>query len=399
MSWSNYLGRAKTPEAWHNEHNRFYNNVITECGSNDIIAGIIEDNASNGINVAESVRSEGFGMVYLTNLFNPPMAEYPDVAYGDNIAVNNIFYMNSNTMLDKASESSQIAFNWNATPDYASIQHNNIYNGAPGYDAFYFLDAAYWNPPQDRNSSVQVFEQAFPQCAFGNTEVDPEFENSAEGNYRLSPESKCIDLGIALTKAATAGRGTVIPVHDATWFTGGYGLADPDAILINSERLTIVGVDYELNTVTVDRELSWEAEDEVSFEFQGEAPDMGAFELGEAYTIGADPAFFEEGEPITGVHPSFHSGVRWIGSFPNPFHQETSIRFELEEPSGITVEIFNTSGSKVVTLAHDYFPTGIHQVQWNGRGCDGARASSGIYLCRLTPSERPGTQSKLVLLH
>lgn len=398
MSWSNYLGSAKTPEAWHDEHNRFYNNVITECGSNDIISQIIEENSSNGIHVAESIRTEGFGMVYLTNLFNPPVDGYTDVAYGDNIAVNNIFYANSNTMLDKASQSAQIAFNWNATPDYASVHHNNIYNESPGNDAFYFLDAVYQDPPQERNSSVQDFEQTYPQCAYGNTEVDPKFENSAEGNYRLTTGSECIELGVALTKISTSGQGTVIPVLDAIWFTDGHGLVDPDTIIINSQRFTVLDVDYGSNTVTVDREFSWEADDQVFFEYRGEAPDIGAYESGEEYTIGADPSLFEEGEPITGTLPRFRSGVRWMGNFPNPFHRVTSIRFEVEEPSGITVEIFNTSGSRVVMLAHDHFPTGIHSLQWNGKGCNGVQAPPGIYICRLTPAERQGFQAKIVLL-
>ncbi len=398
MSWSNYLGGAKTPEAWHDEHNRFYNNVITECGSNDIVAGIIEDNASKGINVAESVRTEGFGMVYLTNLFNPPMAEYPDVAYGDNIVVNNIFYMNSNTMLDKASESSQIAFNWNATPDYATIQHNNIYNGSTGSDAFYFLDAPLWDPPQERNSSILSFELTYPQCAFGNSEVNPKFENSPEGNYKLTSGSECIDLGIALTKAVSAGQGTVIPVLDAIWFTDGYGLVNPDKILIHSQQLTIVDVDYDLNKITVDQEVTWDVDEEVFFEFQGEAPDLGAYEVGEVYEIGADPSMFEEGEPIVGIHQTVPPGIRWMGNFPNPFHRATSIRFEMEESSEMTIEIYNTSGSKIVTLASDFYSSGRHTVDWNGKGQNGVRVSPGLYFCRLSPFEKTGTQAKMLLL-
>jgi hypothetical protein len=148
----------------------------------------------------------------------------------------------------------------------------------------------------------------------------------------------------------------------------------------------------------VDQELSWETDDSLFFEFCGEGPDKGAFEAGEDYTIGADPSLFEAGEPITDVIPSYSSGIRWRGNFPNPFHHETSIRFEVEEPSRITVEIFNSSGSRVVTLARDHFPTGIHSLRWNGRGFNGLKVSPGIYLCRLTPSERPGTQVKIVLL-
>ncbi len=71
MGWANYLGSAKTPEAWHDEHNRFYNNTIAECGTNEFVQNMVNENKAKGIYPAENTSTDGYGMTYSTNLFNP----------------------------------------------------------------------------------------------------------------------------------------------------------------------------------------------------------------------------------------------------------------------------------------------------------------------------------------
>jgi len=288
MVWSNYLGRAKTPEAWHNEHNRFYNNVVAECGSNDIVLKLIEENKTKGIDVAENVSSNGFGMAYLTNLFKPSVKGYTNVAYGDNVVVNNIFYLNANVRHKKASANAQIVFDWNATPEFGRVFNNNIYSGEVEAEAFYFTDAGLWNPSHKSNATIQEFEQQYAEWAQHNLDIQPQFVNPEIGNYQLKAESICIDKGMALTQTVSAGQGKVIPVRDALYFTNGYGLVDGDVIRINSQRLTIVSIDYDSNKITVSSELSWEKGGEVFLNYEGEAPDLGAFESGINTKIGTN---------------------------------------------------------------------------------------------------------------
>lgn len=287
MVWSNYLGRAKTPEAWHNEHNRFYNNVVAECGANDIVLNLIEENKARGIDVAERVSSSGFGMAYLTNLFKPPVEGYADVSYGDNVVVNNIFYKNSNTLHEKASTTAQIVFDWNATPEFGGVFNNNIYGGATEVEAFYFTDAGLQDPPHKSNTTIQQFEQHYPKSASNNIEVDPMFASPEQGSYQLKAESECIDKARPLTKTSANGTGTVILVKDALFFTSGYGLISGDIIRINAQTLKIVNVGYDSNTIIVDQEFTWEKGEEVFLNYEGKAPDLGAFESGIKTTIGA----------------------------------------------------------------------------------------------------------------
>lgn len=288
MVWSNYLGRAKTPEAWHNAHNRFYNNVITECGSNEIVLGLIEENKARGINVAERVSSSGFGMAYLTNLFNPPVEGYADVSYGDNVVINNIFYLNSNTRHEKASPTAQIVFDWNATPEFGEVFNNNIYDGEEESEVFYFTDAGLQNPPHESNTTIQQFEKYYPKSAGNDIEVDPLFVNPEQGSYQLKAESECIDKAKPLTETSANGTGIEIPVKDALYFTSGYGLVDGDLIRINSQRLMVISIDYDSNTITVDREFAWEKGEELFLNYEGKAPDLGAFESGINTKIGTE---------------------------------------------------------------------------------------------------------------
>jgi hypothetical protein len=216
--------------------------------------------------------------------------------------MNNIFYKNSNTN-STASETPQIFYAWNATPEFVKIYHNNIFSGTNGTDAFYFEDAVSQSPQQERNTTIDELELLYPNNVYDNIEFDPQFADALNRNYRLSNGSNCIDQGVALTNVVSGGQGTVIPVLDAIYFTDGYGLTDADVIRINSKRLAIVDVNYDLNTITVDQVLSWQLGDEVFFDFEGDAPDIGAFEYGSSYSIGADESLFKP-EAITGLNES-----------------------------------------------------------------------------------------------
>ena len=57
MNFANYLGsnkgaKKRSPEAWYNEHNRFYNNVIADCGTNDAVLSDVAEAKKRGVDVA-----------------------------------------------------------------------------------------------------------------------------------------------------------------------------------------------------------------------------------------------------------------------------------------------------------------------------------------------------------
>ncbi len=83
-----------------------------------------------------------------------------------------------------------------------------------------------------------------------------------------------------------------------------------------------------------------------------------------------------------------------LGSiFPNPFAQTTTIPFALAKSAAsyqVQLEIYSITGVKVATLVEGLYPDGLHEVVWDGKGTNGIRVASGMYLCTLKVSGSTG---------
>jgi hypothetical protein len=99
-------------------------------------------------------------------------------------------------------------------------------------------------------------------------------------DFRLQPQSPCIDAGEFLTRTTAAGRGIRIPVAEAGFFTDGYGIVEGDQIRVEGvpRLLRVVGVDHEANVLRVDWPVRWAEGQGVSQPYRGARPDIGAFE-------------------------------------------------------------------------------------------------------------------------
>lgn len=71
---------------------------------------------------------------------------------------------------------------------------------------------------------------------------------------------------------------------------------------------------------------------------------------------------------------------------PNPFTPHATVRFSLERPGPVELEVLDVSGRQVATLLADTLPAGDHQLSWTGRDAYGAPVASGLYFVRLRSS-------------
>jgi hypothetical protein len=73
-------------------------------------------------------------------------------------------------------------------------------------------------------------------------------------------------------------------VADARYFYDGFGIPGEQGDLIwvgaAREPARVVARDIEQNTLTLDRNLTWEADEPVTLPYAGDAPDHGAYERG-----------------------------------------------------------------------------------------------------------------------
>jgi hypothetical protein len=77
---------------------------------------------------------------------------------------------------------------------------------------------------------------------------------------------------------------------------------------------------------------------------------------------------------------------------PNPFAQTISISFTLNEPSFITLKLFNPLGSEVAALANRFFDAGEHEITF-----DRGDLPDGVYFYRLEAGGESQTRSFVVM--
>ena len=66
-------------------------------------------------------------------------------------------------------------------------------------------------------------------------------------------------------------------------------------------------------------------------------------------------------------------------NYPNPFSDQTTISFNLDQNSFVTLRIFDLSGKVVQTLINKQMTDGQHLVIWNGKSTSGKELPSGFY--------------------
>ncbi|NDC89912.1 MAG: T9SS C-terminal target domain-containing protein, partial [Bacteroidetes bacterium] len=82
----------------------------------------------------------------------------------------------------------------------------------------------------------------------------------------------------------------------------------------------------------------------------------------------------------TGIEDEgFASRLRLEQNYPNPFNPSTLIRFRLDQPSEVQVDVFSMTGQHVARLAEGMRDIGEHRLEFDGGGL-----ASGVYLLRLT---------------
>jgi hypothetical protein len=83
---------------------------------------------------------------------------------------------------------------------------------------------------------------------------------------------------------------------------------------------------------------------------------------------------------------------------PSPFQYRSVVRFNLATAAPARVTIYDVRGREVARLVDRTFAAGGHEVEWTGRGTNGAQVSSGVYFVVLQSAGERITR-RVVLLH
>jgi arabinan endo-1,5-alpha-L-arabinosidase len=100
-------------------------------------------------------------------------------------------------------------------------------------------------------------------------------------------------------------------------------------------------------------------------------------------------------DPIqSGVRGSGLSAVKYslCQNYPNPFNPSTTIAFDVQERSRVTLKIYDVIGQELTTLVRETLPAGHHSVQFNAKSL-----ASGLYFYSVQMNAFRDTK-KMILL-
>jgi N-acetylneuraminic acid mutarotase len=72
-----------------------------------------------------------------------------------------------------------------------------------------------------------------------------------------------------------------------------------------------------------------------------------------------------------------------INAYPNPFNNQTKIRFSLAEKGKVHITIYDILGNEIKNLFNSEKESGTFELSWNGINNSGKDVSSGVYYARM----------------
>ena len=138
-------------------------------------------------------------------------------------------------------------------------------------------------------------------------------------------------------------------------------------------------------------------------QYFGEAPDIGAYELGidatNAPRYGPSLDFLSDvlNTSIEQISDEVPSGYRLDQNYPNPFNPTTQINFTVPVAGQVKITIHNTLGQEVAVLVDSYQPAGSFVTTWNAQDHAGRLLPSGVYFYRLQADGFTETRSMMLL--
>ncbi len=89
-----------------------------------------------------------------------------------------------------------------------------------------------------------------------------------------------------------------------------------------------------------------------------------------------------------------HPEVFEVGSaYPNPFNSSASISVSLDQPTHVSLTVFDILGREIMSLVNEEVPSGRHVYS-----IDGSVLQTGLYFVEAVVSDQQASVQKLILL-
>jgi len=120
-----------------------------------------------------------------------------------------------------------------------------------------------------------------------------------------------------------------------------------------------------------------------AYRYASTDPGLAGHDLTPGATMTGDPPNYWTPGNITDIQETGVNQEQGNGldqNYPNPFHQGTTIAFEIAEQALVTLVIYDLAGTQVKSLVHQNCSSGKYSRSWDGKDDHGMQVTSGMYI-------------------
>jgi hypothetical protein len=253
----------------------------------------------------------------------------------------------------------------------------------------------------------------------GNIDVDPNFVDPEQSDFRLIQGSPCIDAAVH-NKTITFENGQIV-VPAMTYLGSGPDIGACESHMVLPVELITFSAHVQKNDVILQWSTASESNNycfEIFRRSEANTVQVGSLSGHGTSTTTRHYSFIDKNVPVgcfsyqlvqidfdgtqhrsssvqIEIKPPSTLHVR--PAWPNPFNSNTTIYCELPEASQLSILIYNAVGQKVKTLIDQKMQSGEHRILWDGTDDLHKSVASGLYFMVLKTSDQTISQKIMVL--
>jgi hypothetical protein len=89
-------------------------------------------------------------------------------------------------------------------------------------------------------------------------------------------------------------------------------------------------------------------------------------------------------DPVSAPEATVAPGLRFVSARPNPFRRSATVRFDLDAPRDVRIDVYDVSGRHVRSIRAGMLESRSYAVSWDGRDDAGRSVAGGTYFVRLS---------------
>ncbi|HKJ40993.1 MAG TPA: T9SS type A sorting domain-containing protein, partial [Sunxiuqinia sp.] len=87
----------------------------------------------------------------------------------------------------------------------------------------------------------------------------------------------------------------------------------------------------------------------------------------------------------------------FLDNYPNPFSNQTTLRFKVAEKAHVSIDVYSLNGQKIRSLVDRDYQVGSYELLWNARNENNAPVAPGVYIGRMMIDQKVKYTTRMLI--